>query len=95
MASAVDIRHLPAEHRWIAEVDGQIIGQLGYLPAGGALHFTHTEVDPRHQGRGIASELVRTGFGYASDQQLRVIPRCSYVSAWTTRHPEVAHVIDA
>jgi predicted GNAT family acetyltransferase len=53
----------------------------------------HTEVPPALEGRGIAGQLVRVAFDYASAHELKVVPGCSYVQAWAKRHPEAQRVL--
>jgi uncharacterized protein len=52
--------------------------------------FTHTEVPPPLQGRGLAAALVREALAWAAAQGLLVRPLCSYVAAYLRRHPGAA-----
>lgn len=55
--------------------------------------FTHTGVPAPLEGRGLAARLVKAGLQWAREQQLRVIPACSYVAAYIRRHPEWADLV--
>ncbi|MER5935210.1 GNAT family N-acetyltransferase [Streptomyces sp. NPDC002054] len=72
----------------------QLAGVIAYFvladTAPGALVAVHTVVEPDHEGRGIAGELVRTLYGIAAAEQVPVVPLCPYVAAWAARHPELA-----
>jgi predicted GNAT family acetyltransferase len=59
-----------------------------YSLAPGVMTLTHTEVPAALQGRGIGSRLVRGTLEAARAQGLTVVPRCSFVSAYLSRHPE-------
>lgn len=59
-----------------------------YTLAPGVMTFTHTEVPEALQGRGIGSRLVRGTLEAARAQGLKIVPRCSFVSAYLSRHPE-------
>lgn len=50
--------------------------------------FTHTEVPPGLEGKGIASLLAKTGLEFAKTEQLKVMPLCPYVAGYIKRHPE-------
>jgi predicted GNAT family acetyltransferase len=55
--------------------------------------FTHTEVAPEVEGRGIASRLVQGALEQARAQGLKVVPRCRFVSAYIAKHPEFADLL--
>jgi predicted GNAT family acetyltransferase len=59
----------------------------------GVITFNHTEVPAALRGRGIASRLVRGALEAARADRLKVVPRCSFVSAYLTRHPEFSDLI--
>ena len=81
------IRDNTAEHRF--ELDaGSDIAVAYYRREPGLLTITHTEVPGALQGRGIASRLVRGVLELARAEHLKVVPRCSFVSAYLARHPE-------
>lgn len=81
------VRHNEAEHRFEADVDGQL-SVADYTLHDGEITFTHTYTPPALRGRGIAEAIVRTALDYARREQLRVIPACSYVAIFVQRHPE-------
>jgi predicted GNAT family acetyltransferase len=56
------------------------------------LVFTHTEVDPDHEGEGVGSTLVRGALDDARRRGMPVVPRCPFVRAWIERHPDYADV---
>lgn len=76
-----------AAQRWEAHV-GQHIAVTAYQRSGVAIIFTHTEVPPALEGRGIASQLVQAALDDARTQQLAVIPFCPFVAAYIRRHPD-------
>jgi predicted GNAT family acetyltransferase len=80
----------PAQNRFELEVDGEL-AIVEYRIADGAIHFTHTETPMRLQGRGIASQLVRGAVESARARGLKIVPRCSYVADWLSRHPEFSN----
>lgn len=88
MSSPPVVEHRPHEHRFVCLVDG-LENSADYRRDGDRLLMTHTGVDPRLQGRGIAAALVAAAFDHARAQGLKVVPLCSYVSIWARRHPEV------
>ncbi len=82
----LEIRHDPAAHRFLAEVDGHV-GYVEYALRDGVMVIAHTIVPPAIGGRGIAAALVKAAVEYARGEGLTVDPRCSYAEAWMRRHP--------
>jgi predicted GNAT family acetyltransferase len=54
-----------------------------------SLTAIHTEVDPAHEGKGIAHLLLDAMVAYARENKLQVIPLCPFVLAQFRRHPEL------
>ena len=87
--SVPSIVHDEARQCFEAEVDGRLC-VCAYRREGDVVAFTHTEVPPALQGRGLAAALVRQALTWAATNGLRVRPLCSYVAAYLRRHPEAA-----
>ena len=88
----MNIVHDAAQSRFAVMVDGRLCVCAYHLREGVVL-FTHTEVPPALQGRGIAAALVRAALGWARAQGLAVRPLCSYVAAYMRRHPETQDLL--
>jgi uncharacterized protein len=74
--------------RYEAHLDGELAGVLEYIIKRGRIALIHTEVLPVHEGRGVASALIRFALDDARRRELRVIAICPYVRDYLTRHPE-------
>jgi hypothetical protein len=81
------VRDNPALSRFELEADG-VTAVANYRLAGGVMTFTHTEVPPHARGGGIASRLIAGALAAARARELKVVARCSFVSAYIERHPE-------
>lgn len=68
-------------------------GLCAYRRQGDVLLLTHTEVPPRHEGRGIAAALVQATLDWARAEGLRVRPMCSYVAVYMRRHPQTQDLL--
>jgi len=82
-----EIRDNKAESRFELEANGDLAVAY-YRREPGVMIFTHTETPYRLQGQGIASRLIRGALEAARAEGLKVMPRCSFVSAYMARHPE-------
>jgi predicted GNAT family acetyltransferase len=82
-----EIRDNKAQSRFEMDADGELAVAC-YKREPGVVTLTHTETPYRLQGRGIASRLIRGALESVRAEGLRVVPRCSFVSAFMARHPE-------
>ena len=81
----VDVKHLPDQSRFEAEVDGST-AFLTYERAGGTVAMTHTIVPYPIEGRGIAGQLTRTAVEWARSESLEIDAQCSYVRSWLQKN---------
>ncbi|WP_421999033.1 GNAT family N-acetyltransferase [Reyranella sp.] len=61
-----------------------------YQLDGDRMIFTHTEVPPADEGKGIGGRLVAEALADARRRGFRIVPACSFVAAYVRRHPEYA-----
>ncbi|GGM45274.1 N-acetyltransferase [Micromonospora sonchi] len=83
----------PAKRRYEILVDDALAGFAQYLPRDEVLIFTHTEVDPGFQNKGVGSALMRGTLDQVRAQGQRVVPQCSFMAAFINRHPEYADLV--
>ncbi|WP_341721202.1 GNAT family N-acetyltransferase [Micromonospora sp. FIMYZ51] len=83
----------PAKRRYEILVDDALAGFTAYLPRDGVLVFTHTEVDPGFQHKGVGSALIRGTLDQVRERGQRVVPRCPFMTAFIERHPEYADLV--
>lgn len=85
---AIEVRDNPEQTRYEIRVDGELAGFAQYERTDGRLIVIHTEIDERHQGRGLAGKLVAAVLDVAREAQLQVRPDCPYVRTYLGKHPE-------
>ena len=77
------------------EIDlGDAVAIAEYTLPEGIIMFTHTEVPPEHEGKGIGKALIRAGLAAARERGLKVIPICPFFAAYMQKHPEVQDLLD-
>lgn len=59
-----------------------------YRQQGDSRAFTHTEVPPEDEGKGLGAKIVRAALEDTRRQRLKIVPLCSFVVAFVRRHPE-------
>ena len=84
----VQVRDAPDEHEFQAVSDGVVIGFSVYDTLGSSVVFTHTEIDPRFEGKGVGSTLVKTALDQVRASGRDVVALCPYVKGWIARHPD-------
>ncbi|PJF44800.1 MAG: N-acetyltransferase [Phototrophicales bacterium] len=77
-----------AEKRYELTLEDGQKAILDYRLEGQRIIFTHAEVPPQWEGRGIGSQLVKMALDDARQQGLQVQALCSFVRAYIARHPE-------
>ena len=87
---AVDVRvvDVPERARFEIRVNGEVAGFTEYRRRPGAIAFVHTVTEPRFEGRGLASDLVRAALSEARARRLAVLPFCPFVRGYIARHTE-------
>lgn len=74
-------------------VDGERAGFAQYQRRGDQIIFTHTEIDPVFEGRGVGSRLAMFGLDDARSRHLHVVPSCPFIAAHIKSHPEYADLL--
>jgi predicted GNAT family acetyltransferase len=81
--------HNKQDHRYELWLEDSKIGHADYSVTPGERHFVHTEVDPNHQNKGYAANLMREALeDVRTTSKDKVVPVCSYVVMYMKRHPE-------
>lgn len=65
-----------------------------YRIEGDRIVLTHTEVPQALSGQGVGSRLAKGVFERIRASGRKVVPRCSFMAGWVSRHPEYNDIID-
>lgn len=83
----------PDRERYEATDGSTVAGFAAYQRARGLVVFTHTEVDPSYEGKGVGSSLVRGALDDVRAQALAVLPLCPFVKGWIAKHPDYQDLV--
>lgn len=86
----VVVTEAPERSRYEAHLDGELAGWSEYTLTGEMLVFTHTEVQPASEGRGVGGALARYALDDVRRRGLRALAVCPFVLGWIQRHPAYA-----
>jgi predicted GNAT family acetyltransferase len=89
----VTVRDNPDKHRFEADL-GDSVAIAEYIVTPSKIIFSHTEVPPQHEGRGIGTILIKAALGSARERGLKVIPTCPFFASYMKRHAEVQDLLD-
>ena len=85
----------PAASRFEARTPGgEVAGYAEYRRGASRMVFTHTVVEPRFEGRGVASALIRFALDDTRGRGLAVKPICPFVRSFIARHADYQALLD-
>ncbi|MEU3017663.1 MULTISPECIES: GNAT family N-acetyltransferase [unclassified Nocardiopsis] len=90
---ATEVTDVPDRRRYEVRADGEVAGFAEYILTDGLITFTHTEIDPAYEGRGLGGTLVREALDDVRGRELAVLPLCPFVKEWIGRHREYADLV--
>lgn len=94
--SEIEVSNNTELSRYEAHLDGELAGFAEYHLRGSSIVFTHTEVDPAFEGKGIGSAIIRTSLDeIRSAGVYDVIPICPFYKGWIEKHPDYADLVHA
>ncbi|MBA3646035.1 MAG: N-acetyltransferase [Gemmatimonadaceae bacterium] len=82
----------PEKKRFETTIEGHT-ALVDYVRHGDTIWFTHTEVPPELEGRGIGSALAKYVLDYAVTNSLKVVPACAFIADYIGSHPEYAPLV--
>lgn len=88
------IRDNVEKHRFEVDLGDGSFAIAQYVLRPGKIMFTHTEVPPAHEGRGIGSALIRFALRSARERGLTVIAICPFFAAYIKAHAEEQDLLD-
>lgn len=81
------VTHNAAQNRYEMKTENGLAIAV-YSQRGDRRLFTHTEVPPADEGKGLASRLIKEALDDTRRAGLKIEPLCSFVVAYVRRHPE-------
>ena len=80
-------------HRFEASVKGELAAYAEYNLLKDAIMFTHTEVLPAFEGKGIGSAIARHVLDAARERGVQVIPVCQFIAGYIRKHREYVDIV--
>jgi predicted GNAT family acetyltransferase len=93
MSEDTQVRDNEERARYEIRVGDTIAGFTQYTRHGSQLDLTHTEVEPKFEGHGIASTLIRELLDDVRRSGLQAMPYCPFVRSFIAKHPEYVDLV--
>ncbi|WP_030492091.1 GNAT family N-acetyltransferase [Micromonospora chokoriensis] len=88
------VTDVPERERFEARDEaGAVAGFVTYQLTGSIIAYTHTEVDPAYEGKGVGSMLARAVLDDARSKRRTVVPICPFLADWLVKHPEYEGIV--
>ncbi|MCW8804711.1 MAG: N-acetyltransferase [Ignavibacteriaceae bacterium] len=84
--------HEKDNERFVIYVEGNEV-YVEYTMEGDIINLYHTFTDLALRGKGLAAQVVRAALEYANENNLKVIPTCSYVQSFVSKNDEYKKLI--
>ncbi|MEO5669523.1 MAG: GNAT family N-acetyltransferase [Ramlibacter sp.] len=89
----ISITDSPESHRYQLRVGDTDAAHAEYKLLKGAIKFTHTEVPPEFEGKGLGSQLAKFALDDVRQRGLQVIPECQFIAGYIRRHTEYLDLV--
>jgi predicted GNAT family acetyltransferase len=83
-----------AARRYEVHVGGELAGLTTYLLDDNRVVFTHAEVYPRWEGKGVGSALAKAALDDVIAQGKLITPKCPFIVDYVRRHPSYLEHVD-
>lgn len=83
-----EVRDNPETSWFEILVGGERAGRAEYRRGDGEIVFTHTVVDPGHEGEGLGGKLARGALDAVRASGEKVVAKCEFIAGWIDKHPE-------
>ena len=84
--------HEKENERFVIYVEGNEV-YVEYTMRNNSIDLHHTYTHPVLRGKGLAALVVKAAFEFAKENNLKVIPTCSYVQAFVSKNSEYRELI--
>ncbi|WP_019520855.1 GNAT family N-acetyltransferase [Faucicola boevrei] len=89
----MEIIHKTDNQRFETVIDG-VIAYLSYKKVDdNTLDYNHTIVPDELGGRGVGKALATFALDYARDNNVKIVPSCSFVAHFINKNPEYDELV--
>jgi len=89
----LEVNHDAQNQKFFILIEGKEAYLRYIIGNNNSMNMIKTYVPPELRNKGIAAEVVLKGMHYARENNLNVIPTCSYVETFLKRHKEFRDLV--
>jgi len=87
-----EVIHEKENERFVIYTEGNEV-YVEYTMTEKEINLYHTYTHPALRGKGLAAQVVRAALEFAKENNLKVIPTCSYVQAFIAKNDEYKKLV--
>ena len=87
-----EVIHEKENERFVIYVEGNEV-YVEYKMRNDKIDLNHTFTHPALRGKGLAAHVVRAALEFAKENNMRVIPTCSYVQSFIAKNDEYKELV--
>ena len=91
---SIEVVENPGELQYEIRVGGELAGKAVYERHGDRRTFTHTEIDPAFEGKGLGGKLAAGALADVRARHLTVVPQCPFILSYLQRHPDLLDLVE-
>jgi uncharacterized protein len=84
--------HERENERFVIYSEGNEV-YVEYSMIGNDINLYHTYTHPALRGKGLAAQVVRAALEFAKENNLKVVPTCSYVQSFIAKNEEYKKLV--
>jgi predicted GNAT family acetyltransferase len=93
---SIHVTDVPERERFEArdgDADQALAGFMTYQLTGNVIVFTHVDISPGYDGKGVDDALARTAMDDAAARSRTVVPICPFLAQWLTGHRQYNKIV--
>jgi len=87
-----EVIHEKENERFVIYTEGNEV-YVEYTMTEKEINLYHTYTHPALRGKGLAAQVVRAALEFAKENNLKVIPTCSYVQSFIAKNDEYKKLV--
>jgi len=88
----IEVIHEKGNERFVIYVEGNEV-YVEYTMRNNTIDLNHTYTHPALRGKGLAAHVVRAALEFAKENNLKVIPTCSYTQSFIAKNDEYKKLV--
>ena len=88
----IEVIHEKGNERFVIYAEGNEV-YVEYTMRNNTIDLNHTYTHPALRGKGLAAHVVRAALEFAKENNLKVIPTCSYTQAFIAKNDEYKKLV--